>query len=304
MAVDNKQYQLRSGIALHAYKPAIFVFDCEMWPPGKSVTIPSATPCAGGKLPNAYVEADEAALENVVNRTQMLNCFLGCLSTSISSIHKTALWLGQEISPSTYIPFPVPRESLSKLDSVSVETAFCNSGMARAIAEKPRIVFKDETLTTACALLDTILENPVAVRLVDLIYKGAIRYAQHDFSLAAVIGWAVCEKVLNISWAGHLSAIRSEAVTPERMPGDRFRKLTGRDFTASIITEIQELFGLIPNELFEKLNNTRQVRNSWMHELENVSDKEASSALNLAQEMVNRVFNVRLLIQLSHSMRY
>ena len=61
---------------------------------------------------------------------------------------------------------------------------------------------------------------------------------------------------------------------------------------------------MLETELYADLNRTRQVRNSWMHSLEYVTDQEAVQAITTAYKMLLRTYNVDILVQLSRGMTY
>lgn len=294
---------LGSGILLHTYRTGVFIFDCEEWNPGKSVKIPSFQIKGGERLPASYMKADKEAFEHVVNRTQMLNCFLACLSTSISFVQQHGLGLGQEVSPTNYISLDLERGQIPLLRSVDIEQFLAHLGYPRPPGDR-MIVLTENTIDQACKLLDAVLKESEIAQVVELLYRGCYRYSFHDFSLAAVIAWTVCEKLLNTSWVKHLDHVRASADPSSKMSKSRFDKLTGRDYSASIITEFHELVGLLPFEMYERLNAARQVRNNWMHKLAQVSDQQAIDALQIAQDMLNHVFQLKLSIQLSRSTSY
>ena len=78
----------------------------------------------------------------------------------------------------------------------------------------------------------------------------------------------------------------------------------GRDFSASTLTEFHELAGLLSFEMYNKLNQARQIRNAWMHNLESATDHDAANALQIAQELLKEMFSVELKIQLARSSQY
>ena len=301
-SAHSESYRLPSGIVVYAFRSGVFLFDCEKWAPGAPVYIPRVVVKGGEKIPKAYTDADKKAEIHVANRTQLMNCFLACLSTSISTVQKTAQQLGQEVSPTTYLPVAGDSERISDLTVKQLEQLLEEfPKQARLGGSTP---LKQGTVEEACRLLDSILREEDVVQLVDLLYKGYFRYSLHDFSLAAVIAWAVCEKLLNVSWSRYLNDLRSADQQAIRMPRQRLQKLMGRDFSASTLTEFHELAGLLSFEMYNKLNQARQIRNAWMHNLESATDHDAANALQIAQELLKEIFSVELKIQLARSSQY
>lgn len=66
------------------------------------------------------------------------------------------------------------------------------------------------------------------------------------------MAWGVCEQLLSTAW----KALLADTKAASRMTRERSRKLEGRDYTASVMTEILELgmridyeFGFIREEV-------------------------------------------------------
>jgi hypothetical protein len=89
-----------------------------------------------------------------------------------------------------------------------------------------------------------------------------------------------------------------------RVNSKRKEKLSGRDFTASVISEVLELNGLITHELFLGIDKVRRARNAWLHSLGDVSDREASSAIRTAEKMLESVGKTRLSITISKDVSF
>ena len=86
------------------------------------------------------------------------------------------------------------------------------------------------------------------------------------------------------------------------MNKDRVKKLEGRDFTASIVTEVLELSGVINFELFRGIDDARRKRNAWLHSLNAIEDKDASSAMRTAIELFQVATGVALRPAISRTM--
>ena len=80
------------------------------------------------------------------------------------------------------------------------------------------------------------------------------------------------------------------------MIADRKEKLTGRDFTASIISEGLSLAGILPFEQYKQFSRVRKKRNAWLHDLHAIDQLDAAEAIVLAQFMLRStgVFDVEI----------
>ncbi len=81
---------------------------------------------------------------------------------------------------------------------------------------------------------------------------------------------------------------------------ERRQKLTGRDFAASVISEILSLSGDIEPALYIKLNKARKDRNDWLHKLKEMDKESSTTSLNLAAEMLRKtsLLDVEFIIEL------
>lgn len=84
---------------------------------------------------------------------------------------------------------------------------------------------------------------------------------------------------------------------------ERKQTLSGRDYTASVISEILTLAGQLNNDTYIKLAKARKVRNSWLHNLTSISSMMAAECIQTAQTLVKEVSGIELLVNLSHSSR-
>lgn len=95
-----------------------------------------------------------------------------------------------------------------------------------------------------------------------------------EINQSFILSWTILEQYLNYKW--DLLLDRKEII------GNRLKKLTGRDYTASIKTEMLNLFGYLTKEDYEILNDLRKKRNKFIHEIKKISSDKAIRSLNLA----------------------
>ena len=82
--------------------------------------------------------------------------------------------------------------------------------------------------------------------------------------------WTACELMLNYLWELYLNSKKGPAGTYERMNRGRIKKLTGRDFSVSSVTELLELSGQLDFDLMKNLHEVRTNRNAWLHSLKEI----------------------------------
>jgi hypothetical protein len=163
-----------------------------------------------------------------------------------------------------------------------------------------------DTVTKSYELLENILKHPSedALDLIHLYIRSCKAYEDHDFGLCLITSWGIVEKLLDFYWEGYLDHLNSARLA---LPGkqkflnkDRRKILTdGRDYSASVITEILSLNGVIPGSLYVEISQVRQARNRWIHGLESVSSDTAGAAIRLAGEMLRLIYNLDFRVPLS-----
>ena len=91
---------------------------------------------------------------------------------------------------------------------------------------------------------------------------------------------------MNQIWRSHLDDAETRFSSSAGDPNEKFinftrmQKLTGRDFTASIVSEILSLNGLLPFEQYKLTVNVRQTRNDWLHKLSSINRVDSAKAIN------------------------
>jgi hypothetical protein len=144
----------------------------------------------------------------------------------------------------------------------------------------------DEVLLRASELLDGVLssQEPDALNLVNLLNHGLIACKGHDFDLAVVTAWTVCERVMSrvlLIYAEKQASVHALQVNRDRRRGwDRLGAANTAEFLA--------LAGLLPAELESRISEIRKVRNAWIHGGGPVGYGIATEAVMLAAALLER----------------
>jgi hypothetical protein len=150
-----------------------------------------------------------------------------------------------------------------------------------------------------------LLNNTDILKIVNLIYKSARYYSDHDFSNSLILSWSACEKLIYTLWEDLINDKNDKYKGKEKfINSQRMNRLTGRDFTASIITEILSLSDILSFELYKDLSKVRQARNNWLHNLHLTSSDEAILSLQTSQRLLEKVKGIKLSITISRSSYY
>jgi hypothetical protein len=126
------------------------------------------------------------------------------------------------------------------------------------------------------------------VQLSDLA-KSLSEYKTGNYPISLVNAWFVCEREISDRWQEFFeSRDTTYDDNRKRINAKRRKLLTGRDFTASVMSNILELIDVFTNEDLQTLNEIRQARNNIAHNLngENCDAKICRSAIEIASRLV------------------
>lgn len=132
-----------------------------------------------------------------------------------------------------------------------------------------------------------------AITLADLLLHAFFLHQSGKYEASHISSWTIAEKCLNELWMTYLREL-DEQHSGHEFEGkfinkDRKGKLTGRDFTASIISEVLSLSGIVPFDKYELMSCVRKKRNDWLHHLGAIGRPDADDAIILAQFMLRKV---------------
>lgn len=108
--------------------------------------------------------------------------------------------------------------------------------------------------------------------LIDILNQTLVavdNYNVANYSVALVQAWFLIELFVNMCWVQFLLEQQTSPSGGEaRINAERRQLLTGRDFTAAIISNVLELNGRIDTEVFKKIDSLRKARNRVSHNLD------------------------------------
>jgi hypothetical protein len=270
---------LGCGVRLKVSKQALFVFDFAQWEPGSASL---------ATRPLNHWE------ERVFARMRFINLFLVCFYTSIFRIQKRA-----PPSPKLFIDYTTyvaPRSFALNPWHVT-----CDSRQASVIrdAEEQHVKFKpvcmtvpENVLQAAVDMTDAaiIKDFPNVAILAELLLHSYSLYESGKYAASHISAWTIAEWCLNELWETHLRELDNQHTAPgseeKFINSERKQKLTGRDFTASILSEFLSLSGILPLDKYKLASRVRQTRNDWLHNLHTIAMKDAAEAIMLAQFML------------------
>jgi hypothetical protein len=288
---------LDAGIIIYAFDSGICVLDCEGYSSTASVEIPWPI-MQGQKLSSKFARAEDLIEARIFNRVRVLNCFLACINSAMSKAQAQSVPTNDEVTLDNYLSIPFPRENLRNLTSRHFEHHVRNLPAFRT--EPKNFEIGKEALSEAARLLDQVMKDPDLIVFVDLIYKARDAYRRSDFPSSCVQAWGVCESILRLLWRRYLSGVPAESNGSKmRVSKTRMQQLAGKHgLNAATTTQILELLELLPFDLYERCNRSREIRNGWIHSLQSPTDENASAGVQLAQDMVDLAYQIPLQVSL------
>lgn len=133
------------------------------------------------------------------------------------------------------------------------------------------------------------------------IAKSVSEFKNADYSASAVLAWFVVESVISSIWSDFLEKTNStrEGDAP-RISKKRREKLTGRDFTMSIICEALELSDVIETDLLRDIDVARSLRNRVVHQQCRPSNEECRHCILVATKVVKFKWNFEFVPNLGY----
>ena len=267
-------HTLACRVRFRVSKAGLFVFDFAQWAEGSAEL-------AGGSFDNWQ--------DRVFARMRFLNLFLACFYTSLYRLYKTAT-AKLFIDYTTYIAVHG-----FDLNAGGLQCDLRNSAMIRA-ADEYHHIFKPtctkvppDVVQSAADMTDKAMADEArdTATLAELLLHSFHLHESGKYEASHIAAWTIVERCLNDKWQTHLQSLnsrRSPDGSAERfISSNRRQKLTGRDFTASIISEFLSLSDLLSFENYKVTCRVRQARNDWLHRLHAIGPREVGEAIRLAQ---------------------
>ena len=139
------------------------------------------------------------------------------------------------------------------------------------------------------------------ITLLALLQKAALHFTNHEFPSSLILSWTIAEALVNQFFLKLISNLESAKKTI--FNGIRKELLAGRDYTASVMSQMLSFNGVITDQMLDILNTSRKKRNDFAHKLDDVEWEDASAALNLAAQMISKKAGFQLAVPISFSWR-
>lgn len=151
-----------------------------------------------------------------------------------------------------------------------------------------RKLITKETIQLAFEFLDKILNDTEFIDKMNTLSKALSEYKVGNLKTSIVLAWFVIERLLNDKYDQYLDSKDKSFGDKKRISKDRREYLTGRDYTASIISNIMELSDCITFDELKHIDEIRKLRNGVAHHLNKkpITNDDCASALKFTAEFL------------------
>lgn len=131
-----------------------------------------------------------------------------------------------------------------------------------------------EKLIELVNLTNQLIKNEKIVDSLNLLIHSFTNLTKGEINQSFILSWTIIEQYLNYKWDNLLNS--------KQISSSRQKKLKGRNYTASVKTEILNLFDIVKDDEYIILNSLRKKRNQFMHQIMSIPNEIAQESLNLA----------------------
>lgn len=119
------------------------------------------------------------------------------------------------------------------------------------------------------------------------------RFLDRRSAESLVLCWTICEVIIDHLWNTFLDEVKAK--DQSRMSNRRKNGFENpAAYTASIKSEILELVGKISINQLKSLNSVRNLRNSWLHRMNDIHTDQAWHAIEVCIEMISKVYEIEI----------
>ena len=295
--------EMRCGVRVRVQRDGTFLFDFSAWSPAPQIEIPGyriLNPERSHRTPSASDDASRRSEEYAVLRAQVMNVHQSCLATSEQRLKRRSGLMGFPIRVSS------PLRGLTFDDAISYQNAVNDvHALARNVLNNkdkisrsrpyPRHPLELEVVDHSLNLFDQILlaKDTALIQMIEATYLAACRVSEGRSGEAITLAWTVCEQLLSTAWETLLNDMKNDKERAGRMPSSRKEKLEGRDYTASVKTEMLEINRRINHDLYLHLETARKARNTWAHNMREPETHEVYKAIRAVEGLLRQIKGIQ-----------
>jgi hypothetical protein len=295
---------LRCGIEARVQRDGTFLFDFASWPLAPTIVVPGYRMSDAQPIPQEHGSAEDRAEAYAIIRAQVMNAHQACMTTAERVVKNRSAMMGLPMTVANThkaIGLDTPHSSYDDIEDIHAlaRNVLNNKDQVHRPHPLPRRVLELDVVEYSLDLLDSILTpgDVILIQMIEAIYIAACRKRDKRFGEAAILAWGVCEQLISSAWTKLLDDTKASGGPVHRVPKERRKKLTGRDYTASVMVEILEITGRIDHDLYRLLETARKTRNDWAHGLIAPKETETDKCILAAVSLLRQLREIDLLLQ-------
>lgn len=175
--------------------------------------------------------------------------------------------------------------------------AFYISGIP--IENDPRILARQvvplDTIEHSLKSFDQVIASPGLEKRLATFAKSLSEYKIGNYETSIILSWFITEEAISRLWLAHIDSLnRNLQEGRKRINRERRDFLTGRDFPISLVSNLLELWEVLPHSLFQDIDAVRGFRNKIVHTRDfNPSADQAQLAMQTARAMIEQIWGFR-----------
>jgi hypothetical protein len=168
-----------------------------------------------------------------------------------------------------------------------------------------RQVISIEIIRHVSSAFTKVVATPDLAKTLASFAKSLSEYKIGNYETSVVLSWFITEAALSHLWKSHIDSLNSElAEGRKRINRERRDFLTGRDFTISMVSNLLELWGVLPHSQFQDIDVVRGFRNKIVHSHSFLpGPTEAQLAMKTARALIQRIWGLQFTPNTGYSVR-
>ncbi len=199
----------------------------------------------------------------------------------------------------------IAAESIASVFQMARYTSSYHSGIP--IQYDPRIMMRHvitlDVIEHASSLFAQVVASPGLEKTLASFAKSLSEYKVGNYETSIVLSWFITEAAISYLWITHIDSLnRNLQEGQKRISRDRIDYLTGRDFPISLVSNLLELWDVLPHPLFQNIDAVRGFRNKIVHGRDfEPSANEAQLAMKTAHAMIERRWGLHFVPNMGYS---
>lgn len=281
-------------VPITALRDGFVIFEFDNSPDYTGGAVPAYTLPDDRRVPQHVTKAEAERVDLGYRRFVYMNAFLLALYSGFSTVQKAGKFVQEPADPTNY--FGAKRTENGWQTYMDLERKI---DYPRQRSDNIEIETLDHSLDILQKFDAAI--GPTSLDVLSLTYTACHQYSRHQFSSAQLIAWAAIEALLNIMWLNLQAQIDATSGGYTKMNKKRKKLLAGRDYTASVVSQVLSICGKIDDKTLERLDEARRKRNEFAHTLSFIQADQAGKTIRLATDMITSAAGIRVTSQLATS---